>query len=150
MTIETLRFGSIDVDPSGVITLDDGLIGFPDAQRYCLLEHRPGGSVKWLQSLEHPELAFLVINPHEFFADYEVELADDTARDMHLTEPGDAAVLALVSVQEERRLTANLLGPVVINTRTGRGRQVVLDSDHYTTRHPLGESKPAACACSAA
>jgi flagellar assembly factor FliW len=150
MVVDTVRFGEIEIEPSRVLTLDEGLLGFPEQRRYCLLEHAPGSPVQWLQSVDEPGLAFLVVNPHDFFVDYELELSDELATAMELERPEEAAVLVLVSVQESRRLTANLVGPVVINTRTGRGRQLVLDSDCYTTRHLLGVAAPQACACSAA
>jgi flagellar assembly factor FliW len=34
-------------------------------------------------------------------------------------------------------VTANLLGPLVINNRTGRGRQLVLSTSDYSARHPV-------------
>ncbi len=96
-----------------------------------------------MQCVERPELAFLVVGPHEFFADYEVYLGDDTAKEMALQKPEEAAVLALVSIQEGKAVTANLVGPVVVNTRTRRGKQIVLDNDQYTTRHTLCTLAPA-------
>jgi len=151
MTIETARFGEIEVEDDRMITLQEGLLGFPEHRRFLLLEHRPGSPLKWLQSVDQPELAFMVVNPHEFFLDYEVDLGDELAAEMGLHCPEQAAVLVIVSVQERQRLTANLLGPVVINTQTGAGRQVVLDSECYTTRHLLAAAVPQTCAaCTAA
>jgi flagellar assembly factor FliW len=137
MVVQTSRFGEVEVDAARIIELEGGLLGFPQERRYCLLEAKAGSPFQWMQSVERPELAFLVVGPHEFFADYEVFLGDETAAEMALEKPEEAAVLALVSVQEDQAVTANLVGPVVVNTRTGRGRQIVLDTDQYTTRHRL-------------
>jgi len=139
MQIETSRFGQIEVDSSRIINLDQGLIGFPEERRFCLLEDERWGPLRWLQSVERPGLAFLVVNPYEFFADYEVIIEDGVAEDMALERPEDAAVLSLVSIQEEGDLTANLVGPLVVNSRTGRGVQLVLDRECYSTRHSLGK-----------
>ena len=119
MVIQTSRFGEVKVDASRLIELEEGLLGFPQERRYCLLQAKPGSPFHWLQSVERPELAFLVVGPHEFFPDYEVLLGDETARDMALEKPEEAAILTLVSIQEDRAVTANLVGPVVVNTRTG-------------------------------
>ncbi len=135
MVIQTVRFGEIEIDDSSIIRLEEGLLGFPEHQLFCLLEGKPGSPFRWLQSIERAALAFLVINPYEFFTDYEIYLDDDTASAMDLSKPEEAGVLALVSVQEGKSLTANLVGPVIVNTRTGRGRQLVLDSERYCTRH---------------
>ena len=53
-----------------------------------------------------------------------------------------AEVLALVTVSRSSSgalegITANLLGPVVINVRSGQGRQVVLAESPYSTREPV-------------
>ncbi len=137
MVVQTARFGAVEVDAARLIELEEGLLGFPQERRYCLLQVKEGSPFKWMQSVERPELAFLVVGPHEFFRDYEVFLGDEAAAEMALEKPEDAAVLALVSIQEDQAVTANLMGPVVVNTRTGRGRQIVLDNDKYTTRHRL-------------
>ncbi len=150
MVVHTQRFGDLDVDPATLIQLDEGLLGFPEERHYCLLESTPGGSVRWMQSVERPELAFLVVDPYEFFEEYEVHLSDALAAEMALDRPAEAAVLALLSIQEEKRVTANLLGPVVINTRTRRGKQVVLDDARYGTRHELLLPPARVCAGSAA
>ena len=34
-------------------------------------------------------------------------------------------------------LTANLIAPIVINARTRKGKQIVLDRSPYTTKHRL-------------
>jgi flagellar assembly factor FliW len=150
MQIETLRFGQIEVQQSLLVDLDEGLIGFPEERRFCILEDDRWGPMRWLQSVDRPDLAFLVVNPYEFFAGYEVLIEDDLAEEMALERPDDAAVLSLVSIQEEGELTANLLGPLVINSRTGRGVQLALNSDCYSTRHSLGKIEPKKRAGSAA
>ena len=138
MTIDTTRFGPVEIDPEAIITLPKGLIGFPTAKRFALLEYKPGHPFRWLQSLDDPSLAFLVMDPLGFFPDYEVELTDEDARSLKLKDPKDALVLTTISVrQSPLTLTTNLLGPVVIGLKTRKAMQVVLDADRYSTRHPL-------------
>ena len=86
MQIETARFGQIEVDSSKIISLDQGLIGFPEERRFCILEDERWGPLRWLQSVERPELAFLVVNPYEFFVDYEVLIDDEVAKILHAAE----------------------------------------------------------------
>lgn len=137
MQVKTLRFGEIAVEPSSLLEVPRGLLGFPEERRYCLLEAGNGAPVQWLQSVERPELAFLVISPHEFFPGYEVYLDDEAVAELGLARPEEAAILALLSIQEDKSVTANLVGPIVVNTRTRQGLQVVLDADRYSTRHAL-------------
>jgi len=55
-----------------------------------------------------------------------------------LDAPDEALVLMIVTLGEKPEdATANLLGPVVINTRTREGLQVVLPEAGYSTKVPL-------------
>lgn len=138
MIVETSRFGRVEVDPCKVIEIPRGLIGFPPEQRFILFEHKPGEPFRWLQSLDDPALALVVVDPHVFFPDYEAEISEDEARALGIEDPEEAQILTTVTVRRSMgQVTTNLLGPLVISVRNGRGAQLVLDGDRYSTRHPL-------------
>jgi len=150
MQIETTRFGTIEVERQLVIDMPGGMLGLERCKRFTLLEERPESAYKWLQSLDDPAVAFIVVNPIEFFPDYEAELTDEQAKTLELMDPSDAVLLSTVTVGRERnQVTANLAGPVVINARTLRARQIVLEDDRYSTKHIIARREPA-CAASAA
>jgi flagellar assembly factor FliW len=72
--------------------------------------------------------------------DYEPEVFDEDAAALGLAGPEDALVLNIVCVQPGNPLdtTVNLVGPVIINRRTGIGKQVVLaNHGRFSARHPL-------------
>lgn len=139
MLVDTSRFGRIDVAEDKVIRLEPGLLGFDEVKRYCLLDWRPGSPIKWLQALDDPTLAFLVADPFEFFPDYEVEISDDDADALGLTDARDLQTLVILTVTPStKQVTANLLGPILVNTVSRVGRQVVLQSEKYTTKHAVG------------
>ncbi|MGI8507761.1 MAG: flagellar assembly protein FliW [Gemmatimonadaceae bacterium] len=126
--------GTLTVQPSAVITFPHGLLGFPECRSFILLpserEH-----VYWLQSMDYSTLAFLMVDPFIFFDGYTVDLA---ATDIvhSVTSPDDVTVLAIVTLPQRRseKSTANLQGPVVINTRSCEGHQVVLADGRYAIR----------------
>lgn len=129
-----------DTDPGiAELSFPAGLPGFPGLHRFGL--ERWGGAdspYSLLVALEQPEVRFLVVPPEVFFPDYEVELADGDVEALGLTGPDDALVLVIVSVTDRAEdATANLLGPVVLNTRTRTGAQVVLADPDLSTRAPL-------------
>ena len=123
------------------LTFTAGLPGFEDLRRFALSRWGDADSpYARLVSLERPDTAFLVAPPEEFFDDYAVTLEDDDAAGLQLTDPTDALVLVVITVGEQaEEATANLLGPLVINTRARLGAQVVLpDGDGARgTRVPL-------------
>jgi len=129
----------IEVGEDAVLTFPEGLWGFPAAQRFCVLPYDAGHPVRWLQSLDDPALAFLAIDPLEFFAGYELELTDGDVEALELEGPHEVALLALLTVSRESgAVTTNLAAPLVINTRTRRARQVIVDDSRYVTRHLVG------------
>jgi len=78
LTIESSRFGRVDIDPQAVLEFPEGLIGL-GGSRYALLGNDPDTPFLWLQSLEDPSLALPVTNPHRFFAEFAVEVIDEEA-----------------------------------------------------------------------
>ncbi len=58
--------------------------------------------------------------------------------EIEILDESEAMVLAIVTIAEDRA-TANLLGPIVVNTRTRRARQVVLADSTWSTKELLGE-----------
>ena len=140
MQIQTTRFGPVTIDPNHIMTFPQGLVGFPDQVRFALLgQARDGaqeGAFYWLQATENPELAFLVTDPAQFFKDYQVCIREETQQDLNLADAKDGQVLVICNRAGEW-LTGNLLGPLVINTRTRIGQQMVLTEKKWTCRQPL-------------
>jgi flagellar assembly factor FliW len=132
LTVESSRFGSLELDASQAIQFPAGLIGL-GGHAYVLLRTSDDSSFSWLQSLEDPELALPVTNPWQFFADYVVELSDeDTER------VGDAAVDVWVTVRAGSELSdfrANLRAPILV--ANGVGYQVINEAPDVPVRAPL-------------
>jgi flagellar assembly factor FliW len=148
MDVRTTRFGVISIAEDRVITFPKGLLGFPQARRYCLLEPGEDACFFWLQSLDEPGLAFVVTDPVLFVADYSVPIRPEQMSDLGLTRTEDAQVFVIVN-KVDNTLTGNLQGPLVINTLSREGEQMVLAEKRWTTRHPLmkvGEPARAATA----
>lgn len=141
MIVTSTRFGTIDVPDDKAFDLGPGLLGFPDGKRYIVIEIEDDDVYFWLQSVEIPDLAFLAIRPWEFFPDYELDVPEGAQEEIELTDPVESEVFVLLTTHHEGDdlvdITANLLGPIVVNTSNRKGRQLVLSSDEYSTREPL-------------
>jgi len=135
LTIESSRFGSVEIDPGAVIEFPEGLIGL-DGSRYALIAKDPEAAFMWLQSLEDPGLALPVTNPHRFFADFEVEVVDEDAERLGLD--ASSAMDVYVTVRAAPALedfTANLKAPILV--RDGRAWQVINQAPGCELRVPL-------------
>jgi flagellar assembly factor FliW len=136
MVIETSRFGSVEVDGHRLITFSKGILGFPNQKEFALIQTGEQSSFYWLQSVDRPELAFVVCDPRMFVPDYRVPIKADELADLGLEDPSGAQVFVIVNKVEEM-LTSNLQGPLVVNCQTRAAKQLVLSDRRYTTRHPL-------------
>lgn len=136
MIIESDQLGTVDVDESKIVSVPDGLLGFPDVVRFAVVDAGDDATYFWLQAVDDPQLAFLAAVPWAFFPDYAPVLSDADQEALGLTRPEDAALFCLLTITDDA-VTANLLGPLVVNTATGIGRQVVLGDSDYSTRTVL-------------
>ncbi len=125
-------------DDGILLTLPNGLLGFPQLTAFRLFEPSDGYPLKFLQAVEQPEISFVCMDPVGLKPDYAVPLSDTEAEELALEAPADALILTLVVIPEDpRRMTTNLAGPLVVNTRTRIGMQVALPSDRFPLKFPV-------------
>ena len=128
-----------ETGPAAGLTFRRGLPGFPGERQFTLVRWGEDDSpYSVLVDLESPELRFLVAPPAIFFPSYEVDLDDATVANLDLRSADEALLLVIISATDRAETaTANLLGPLVINTRTRQGVQAILAESGYGTRVPL-------------
>jgi len=136
MEIQTSRFGRISVEDERLITVPNGLLGFPSFTRFALIQSGQEQYFLWLQSVDEPSLAFLVTDPSLFFKDYNVPVWKETAQELQLADPATLQVFVICNKVGEW-LTGNLLGPLLVNAQNHLAQQVVLTEKKWTTRQPL-------------
>jgi len=132
------RFGMLDIDGDSVLTFPSGVLGFPESRRYVILDHDTAAPFKWLQSLDEPALAFVIIDPDLFLADYRIEVSGEAMAEVQGNDVGEmsTAVILTIPSDDPGRITANLRGPLLMNLGTKLCKQLVL-SEEFPTRHPL-------------
>lgn len=146
---ETLQFGKLEINEEDVVCMPEGLLGFSQCKRFVILEDSAQAPFQWLQSLDNTDLSFVLVDPLIVKPDYQIQVPKEEVRDLDLDDPKDARVLVVVVVpQDVQQVTANLKGPIVINPKNRRAKQVVLLDDRYPTRFPFllemqqGEQEP--------
>jgi flagellar assembly factor FliW len=138
MKVETTRFGTLDVDEKTVVHFTQPILGFSDCHDYIIIEGPSSGKVWWLQSCDRPEVAFIVMDPLHVAPDYEVRLDASAVEDLSLETAGDARLLTIVVVPEDRsRIRTNLKAPIIYNPKTNLAKQVILHDSDYPVQYPL-------------
>jgi flagellar assembly factor FliW len=101
-----------------------------------IFDEEIGEQIVWLQSLEEPELCFLMFDPSVYEGFYKPEITEDIEKCLGA---GEYACWVVLSVKEDfNESTVNLKSPVIINTATGVAAQTILEQD-YSVRHPVLE-----------
>lgn len=138
MKFSSTRFGSLEVPDSSILTFPSGILGFPDWSRYVILDHDTDAPFKWLHCVEEASLAFVILDPSVFYANYQVEISAEVLTEVKGTA-ADALTLAVILTipsEDAAGVTANLRGPLLMNPETRLCKQMVL-SDEYPTRYPI-------------
>ncbi len=120
------------------IYLPLGLPGFEPLKEYALVTEEDQAPFSWLQVVNDPSLAFIVISPFEVLPNYEPDLPKEDVDFLEISSPKDVLLFSIVTLRGKGRATANLKGPIVVNRHTSRGKQVVLaNAAQYQLQHPL-------------
>lgn len=134
MTVETKDGKVVEVAEDKIYTFPEGIIGFEDYKTWALVACEVEPFV-WLQSVQKPSLSFLVVDPFLVADNYEADITQETLKLIGTDNPSDIIIMAIVTVGEG--VTANLLGPLVINRVNRKCAQAVLSSDKWTTKFDI-------------
>lgn len=133
---QTLRFGPLEIRQEDIIVLPEGLLGFASCKRYVLLEDSEQAPFQWLQSLDNTDLSFIVVDPLTIKPDYRIQVPREEVEELKLDRPEDGRILVMIVVPADiSRVSANLKGPIVLNSKTRLGKQIVLSDETYPTRY---------------
>lgn len=135
--LNTTNFGEIEIDKEKIFSFPDGLLGFEEDREFVIINNEdPEIPFQWLQSLRNPDLAFVIINPFLVYPNYDIRISKAVRDKLKIEDEKDVAIYSIVVVPEDmEKMTANLLGPIILNIDKKLGKQVILDDDRYSTKH---------------
>lgn len=138
MQIKTTRFGNIEIELEDVISFPEGILGFADLRKFVVLDDPNDDIFAWLQSCESPHVAFPVLEPELFVAQYKINLTKSDQESLKLATNQKPLLLAIVTIPEDPTLmTANLKAPIVVNIDQKMARQCVLQDNSLAIREPI-------------
>lgn len=131
------RFGEVEYDPSKVLHFPAGLVGLPNLKNFVVMPNKKEGPLFWIQSVEDPEIAFVLTDPTNFFLDYKVVPDNDEKQRLLIDKEEECYILSIVTVPPDQKITINLAAPILFSPITNRAIQVILDNTDYQTKTPL-------------
>jgi flagellar assembly factor FliW len=136
MRIQTDRFGTFEVDDKDPIHFPQGMIGFPSEKQFVLLRHRDDSAIGWLQSTSNSALAFPVVSIDALAVAYPT-IAATPEGGQKAEEVDPHAVMAVLCASAGQPATVNLLAPIVVNVRSRKGAQILLEGTAFSTNEPF-------------
>lgn len=133
MKADTRLFGPIEIEDSKIIYMEQGMIGFPELKHFTLIydsERETQSALHWLQSMDDGDVAMPVIVPGELLPDYNPTVNDELLEGLGKLTPDNTYILVAVRVPEQiEDISVNLKAPIIVNTDTNKGSQVIVEDD---------------------
>lgn len=142
MKILTKIFGEIEINEEKVLIFDEGIIGFPDLNRFMLIHDADDDkkTVSWLQSLDEPAFAMPVVDPLAVDPTYNPIVEDELLKSLGEITEEDLIVLVTMTVPRDvKKATVNLKAPFVVNSKNLKACQIILEDDRYLVKHPINK-----------
>ncbi len=137
MIIETKAYGEIEIDERQLVDFPVGLFGFEHLRKFALLDAHQQ-PFYWLQSLDETDVAFVLLDPLVFRPDYTLDATEGDIEALGAETNEELLVFCIVTIPEdERRMTANLQGPIVIHRKKRIGRQIISTNPKWMIRHSI-------------
>lgn len=131
----------VTLEKEKILVFEDGIIGFPDMKKFTLIidgEKNDTNKIFWLQSLDDEGFAMPIVDPFAIFDDYNPTVNDEWFRKLGEHQEEDLLVFLTMVVPEDiTKMTVNQKAPIVINTRTQKACQIIVEGDEYLIRCPV-------------
>ena len=138
MQIDTIRFGTVDIDETKLITFSDGIPGLEEYCRYALLQFEESYPIIWLQSVDEGAVCLPVLDTFAVLTGYVFDIDDEDVKHLELNGPEDLHVVSVLVIPDDlQHMTVNLAAPIIINTVTGKAKQILLSGSDYNVRAPV-------------
>ncbi|MCP4703061.1 MAG: flagellar assembly protein FliW, partial [candidate division Zixibacteria bacterium] len=98
MRITTLRFGELDIPDDKIIHMAKPVLGFEQLKKFCIIEGEDFEPFLWFQSVEEPSVAFIIVNPVFFCADYHIEVNPKEIEELDVADVKSVETYSIVSI----------------------------------------------------
>ena len=136
----TSRFGELSFKATDVVRFVKPILGFNELSRYVMISRAESEPFKWLQSVENPDVCFVLIDPRLILEEYTVEVSPHDIKLLegsNIQEDYQIYVIATVPRGHPELMSVNLQGPIVVYVKQLTALQMVLNNPDYEIRYSL-------------
>lgn len=139
MKIQTKFHGKLEIQPDQTWSFPKGMPGFEDEKEFVLLPVEGNNLFQVLQSTTTHDIAFIVASPYTLIEEYSFVVDEPTINLLDIEKEEDVFVLAVLSLKEQIDLsTINLQAPLIFQKNTKKAKQMILNDNTFSLRHPIG------------
>jgi flagellar assembly factor FliW len=134
--ITTKHCGTVTIKEEDIFQFPEGVFGFDTVRQFVFIEEKDS-PMMWMQAVTESELAFVVLDVLDFMDEYDLSISQSDLLGVKAKSPKELTVYAIITIPQDdpSKMTANLMGPVIINKGDKIGRQVISHNDSYKTKH---------------
>ena len=138
MIIQSTRFGEIEVSKEEILQFPYGIPGFIEEKTFALLPYQSNSPFSFLQSLNDPNLTFMVVEPFAFVEDYDFEVDDEITKELEISKENPPQIFNIVkALGKIEDMTVNLGAPIIVSWHKQMAIQYLIENTTYSIRHPL-------------
>ena len=131
----------LSLQPESIFEFPEGIPAFDDVRQYVFICNPDISPFVVMKAIDGSELSFLCIDPFLICPDYLPEIGDGDTSLLDLASPSDVLMLSIVTIRDDvHDTTANLQGPIAVNMRNRKGRQIICEGTRYPVRYHIGEA----------
>ena len=141
VTFQNAKYGEVTIEREDVLSFPQGLPGFERHRDYGLVEIEEEVPFLRLLALDEPDVSFVIVNPMLLWPEYNPDIAAEDLQALGITQIEQLAIYSIVTLSADpSKVTANLRGPICINTEKMYAKQMILVDESYHTKHSILEA----------
>ena len=133
--VTTMVAGEVETEQE-IVVFPCGIAGFETCRGFVVLSAGTA-PLQWLSAVDGPPASFLVVDPKRLLPTYRYALGKTDLERLRAADESELLWLAIVLVESDGTVTANLRAPIVINPEAMIGLQVMPQDCVYPLRHVI-------------
>ena len=130
--------GKVTYTDQDIILFPEGIIGFEDKSKFIICSQEGLEPIQWLICVDDASLQLPIIDALLVKKDYNASTNNGELQSIGLEQVKLGKLYVIVTVGRDiNHVTANLRGPIVINTTRKLGKQIILSESNYSLKQPL-------------